>query len=1583
MTRRAWKWCLLTLALMSMLLAAGCGSSPEDVYKQAQSHLSKGEYTQAAEKFESLGGYEDATTLTMYCRACALAESGDYQMGMAALESLGDFKDCRMRIAYYRAREMDDRAGTTDWALMLEAEEAYLKYPLFLDTTQRIAALRTRHEAAIRAALDRGIAAGERGDYSEAFEIFDSLDMYQEARERFDYFICRRDEDALGQTPQGQDRIYKVAMAYKALGNLYDCAERARKLIEQADEVVAARYTVVRNLLAEGQNAQAQGVLDAFGSYGSEDVKSWYYAVAEGYLAAEDWKASSDAFVKAVGYSDAADRAGEPYLKQAEALMAGEQWNDAASAFQNAFRAEQRAIKSTTVTLIADKYENNRQYCLIRASEAKLTELTPPAELVKLSQRYAALGEVYDAQERAAGLQEQADAIVSGKYAQAAALTEEGRFAEAMELLKNFGDYGQTQVPATYYMVAEQALAAGSWLDAVTAFQRAGSYSDAKSRINESYYCQAEALLAEGEWDAASAAFKNAGYYSDAKSRIKEPYYRQGRALMAEENWEEALAALGKAGSFGDVSKCRMYCTMRSNEAALPENADVDTIAELAAIYEGMGGFSDSAERAAALRSRADAMVAERYAQVDALVAQEQFAEAIEVLKNFCIYGSERVAEKYYAIGLACSDEADWKQAALAFRLAGSYEDAEARIPYIAARENEQALADAADVDQLVALAASYTEIAGVLDSAERAAALTLRADGIVAERWAEFDRLTSEGLYADALKVLNQFGEYGGEECPDRYRALAESSMAVNEWQTAAAAFEKAPEAEDREALRDYCALREEEAAYRASLDVDALIGLTDKYQAMKAVQDSEERAEALRKLADEIVAARYAEFDRLLAEGLKEDARRILENFSKYGYEQVPEKYRQIDDYVAALEAARKLYRLTGDLKALRDMTAVHRGQLSTVFDYYAMVRADGTVIALGFGRTLSLEVEGWKNIISVAADSGCILGVKVDGTTVIAGGDKMIANAAQWRDIVYITTGTAFVAGLRQNGTVAYTSYFENNDLAGWTGIVDLASRDHVLLGLKNDGTVLQKGRVTKKKEQTDPSEWTDIVDVAVGENFVAGLKADGTVVVCGSHQDLKWTEIIAIDATNEAVVGLKADGTLVCEARWLKENVSGLTDVIAFECGYSDVLALKQDGSVTKANTTWQKPMEDVDLTAGKYAEPHIRVMEILLEPYRRAERLQAEGKWAEAADAFQQAAEYADAPERVKENRYHQAMELAQTGKWAEAAEAFAAAGDYSDAPERLLEAYYRMGLELQEQGDNTGAYNPYRKAYGYPAANERLLAIQAQFNQLVSTYLENTVAVGLDGTVYEAGESIIRSGGFDKWQGVVAVSNAYDHAVGLKADGTVVAAGSNENDRCNVNGWSNVVSVAAGAHHTVALLENGTVVATGKNNHDECNVGNWSKVKAIAAGFYFTLGLREDGTVVTTGTNYHGQCETNSWTDIVAIAAGTDHSVGLKSDGTVVAVGYDYDDRCDVSDWKDIIAIAAGRAHTVGLRADGTVVAVGDGDEGACSVSKWTDIVAVYAGFDHTIGLKADGTLVYTGELSDAQKQIANWDLWD
>ena len=428
-----------------------------------------------------------------------------------------------------------------------------------------------------------------------------------------------------------------------------------------------------------------------------------------------------------------------------------------------------------------------------------------------------------------------------------------------------------------------------------------------------------------------------------------------------------------------------------------------------------------------------------------------------------------------------------------------------------------------------------------------------------------------------------------------------------------------------------------------------------------------------------------------------------------------------------------------------------------------------------------------------------------------------------------------------------------------------------------------------------------------------------------------------------------------------------------------------------------------------------------VISILLMPvisYRQAEKLLEAGRYEEAASAFAELDDYADAAERTLVCRYVGAEALLEAEQYDEAAAAFAALGDYEDSAERALACRYAKAEVLLEAGqydeaaaafatldehaDSAERALPYRYAWaealleagrtpeaaiafgradGYRDARARSAALWAGVAQrdAVAAGSNHTVGLRADGTVVATDYNWYGQCDVSDWQEIVAVAADWQHTVGLRADGTAVATGLNVSGQCDVSGWRDLVAVAAGSSHTIGLRADGTVVATGDNEYGQCDVSDWQEIVAIAAGSWHTVGLRADGTAVATGDNGHGQCDVSDWRDLVAVAAGKWHTVGLRADGTVVATGDNEYGQCDVSGWQEIVAVAADWMHTVGLRADGTVVATGSNNDGQCDVSGWRDLVAIAAGSSHTVGLRADGTVVATGDNFHGQCDVSGW----
>ena len=392
-------------------------------------------------------------------------------------------------------------------------------------------------------------------------------------------------------------------------------------------------------------------------------------------------------------------------------------------------------------------------------------------------------------------------------------------------------------------------------------------------------------------------------------------------------------------------------------------------------------------------------------------------------------------------------------------------------------------------------------------------------------------------------------------------------------------------------------------------------------------------------------------------------------------------------------------------------------------------------------------------------------------------------------------------------------------------------------------------------------------------------------------------------------------------------------------------------------------------------------------------YQNAENLLAEGKYDEAAAAFEALGEFDDSADKAKEAAYLRAQELLNAKDYDAAIDALVSLGDYKDGLKKLEEARYWKQFgpaeDLLSQGKTAEAAMAFYKL-GNKQRSFELWDQVAQRPTIDAGFAANA-GLRSDGSVAGKGQS----DSISEWTDIVQISNSlwngrskYNlHTVGLKSNGTVVAAGDNEYGQCDISTWTDIVKISVGSEHTVGLRADGTVLAVGKNNYHQYQievnqwpVNQWSNIVDISAGSEHVVGLKSDGTVVAVGYNGQGQCNVSQWTDIVAVSAGGYHTVGLKSDGTVVATEFTgdikyYDGECEVETWTDIVAISAGERHTVGLKSDGTVIAIGENYDGQCNVDAWTDIVAISAGTWHTIGLKSDGTVVRT--MKNAQKSVS------
>lgn len=291
-------------------------SSPETKYKQAQHFIVQGDFSSAAKTLDDLGSYEDAPMLSVYCKACYLAENSKYSDAISALESLGSYRDCQMRIPYYKARSIEEEAGTTNWSKMIEAQSIYSTMPLYLDSMQRINALDNRINAAKDDQYNAAVVSAESGQYDIAIQTLNSLGDYKDSQSRIRYFNIREAEEKIATNQQ--DEFIAVQNLYRQMLDYLDCSERADALLQKANEIVTNKYITIINQINSNKLSNAEASLLEFGDYGNERVTEFYYLIGQKYITQKKWQNAISAFTYAGEYQDAITQISATYYLQAE-----------------------------------------------------------------------------------------------------------------------------------------------------------------------------------------------------------------------------------------------------------------------------------------------------------------------------------------------------------------------------------------------------------------------------------------------------------------------------------------------------------------------------------------------------------------------------------------------------------------------------------------------------------------------------------------------------------------------------------------------------------------------------------------------------------------------------------------------------------------------------------------------------------------------------------------------------------------------------------------------------------------------------------------------------------------------------------------------------------------------------------------------------------------------------------------------------------------------------------------------------------------------------------------------------------------
>lgn len=302
---------------------------------------------------------------------------------------------------------------------------------------------------------------------------------------------------------------------------------------------------------------------------------------------------------------------------------------------------------------------------------------------------------------------------------------------------------------------------------------------------------------------------------------------------------------------------------------------------------------------------------------------------------------------------------------------------------------------------------------------------------------------------------------------------------------------------------------------------------------------------------------------------------------NYKSNNYILAIQKFTELNDYKDSKEIIQKC-RL--ELARLQHATTISAGIRSSV----GMIKHGKVYIAGNDEYSWKDELETWNDIISISVKGNFVLGLKEDGTVVMAGKvPDYYVGTKTWSNIIAISSGQQYIVGLCVDGTLVAQGHNGDDqvNIDEWTNIIAISTGWRHTVGLDSNGEIhitglgddMQIEYISKHKD-----DWSDIIAISAGggsgetgtKAFTVGLKKDGTVVTTLTGKSLKkddgWNDIIAISAGDSHIVGLKSDGTVITtETGASAQKISEWTDIVAISAGYGFTLGLKEDGTVVAA------------------------------------------------------------------------------------------------------------------------------------------------------------------------------------------------------------------------------------------------------------------------------------------------------------------------------------------------------------------------------------------------------------------------------
>ena len=546
----------------------------ETMYAAAQEQLVKGQYDEAAAGFAELGKYRDAEEKVVQCawdEADALFDMGQYAEAAQAYDALGDHE--KMLLSTYKQAEKQAEAGK-----YRSAAELYMSIADYADSRERHyqagVLARENDELAdacaifgedieygdsVEALYQTGIIASKAQNYAVSVAAFTAAGEYKDAAMK-----CSMDTYAWGSQLYDDGDYDKSAEVFASMGDFSDAPTRANE----------ARYAAAGVSMSNGAYDDAATRYTALGNFrdSADKANVAAYAAADEQLEAGDYIAAKARFANLDSYSDSKAKTQECDYRPAKALYENGKYQAALDLFTT---GKLSGYKDS------DTIMNDCRYQLGKEAMVK-GDYTTACDL------FDATGDYSDSEVQAAECRR----LIA--LAAAQKLESNGEYEAAYEQYGLCKETGKQQEMA--YQTALVKLSGSNYADAVSWYEKAGDYSDAKEQIlsiGEYYYTTQQYDLAEnvyvkvlgtgvadqrlyelgqyyellGNNEFATRCYREAGDYEDATDKAISCEYQMAEEMFSNNEWESAKALYVKLLGYKDAARKMIKCD--KNIAAL------------------------------------------------------------------------------------------------------------------------------------------------------------------------------------------------------------------------------------------------------------------------------------------------------------------------------------------------------------------------------------------------------------------------------------------------------------------------------------------------------------------------------------------------------------------------------------------------------------------------------------------------------------------------------------------------------------------------------------------------------------------------------------------------------------------------------------------------------------------------------------------------------------------------------------------------------------------------------------------------------------------------------------------------------